>query len=187
MINIYEPNSKLGNAKRKCSIKGCKAFYWAKDFCSNHYQIWRRTGNPFSELALRQGKGYIDTNGYKRIPVNNKSVREHRHVMEQHLGRPLDRDEHIHHIDGDKLNNKIENLILISNAKHRSQHSKIYKDIKQCTKCKKDKPLSAFTFRLNNPKYSIRKKFHDSWCKTCNIKIKRERRHLKQSLNLPYS
>jgi len=55
---------------------------------------------------------------YKRIKVNGKWVREHRWLMEQHLGRKLEKWEQVHHIDGDHLNNAIENLEVLSNADH---------------------------------------------------------------------
>jgi hypothetical protein len=45
-------------------------------------------------------------------------VYEHRLVMAQSLRRPLDRDEEVHHIDGDKHNNGLFNLRLLSKAEH---------------------------------------------------------------------
>jgi hypothetical protein len=39
-------------------------------------------------------------------------VLEHRYVMAQHVGRPLRDDETVHHRDGNKANNRTENLEL---------------------------------------------------------------------------
>jgi hypothetical protein len=54
----------------------------------------------------------------------NGSVMEHRLVMEDFLGRYLEPDEKIHHIDGDKKNNLLENLQLMSLEDHTSLHHK---------------------------------------------------------------
>lgn len=42
----------------------------------------------------------------------------HRFVMEQHLGRSLEEHEQVHHLDGNPINNEIDNLCLVSRTDH---------------------------------------------------------------------
>lgn len=59
---------------------------------------------------------------YKTIQINKKQVRLHRYIMECYLGRKLTKDEIVHHKDGNKLNNNISNLELLSRAEHIKKH-----------------------------------------------------------------
>lgn len=62
-------------------------------------------------------------NGYVVKNENGKRIFEHRLVMEKHLGRKLKRTEVVHHIDGSRSNNKIDNLMLFPNNRaHRKWH-----------------------------------------------------------------
>ena len=63
----------------------------------------------------------IDNDGYViLLPINE---REHRYIAEQELGRHLTSDEHVHHINGNKTDNKIENLCLMNSEKHEHFHA----------------------------------------------------------------
>lgn len=73
-----------------------------------------------------KGGFWINDSGYKIIEVKRLGkrfrVREHRMVMEAHLGRKLAPNEDVHHIDHDKLNNSIDNLMVLSKREHTLLH-----------------------------------------------------------------
>ena len=60
---------------------------------------------------------------YKVVCIDGVRCFEHRYVMEQHLGRKLSRNECVHHINGDRRDNRIENLEVISRSEHNREHA----------------------------------------------------------------
>ena len=73
-------------------------------------------------------KGWVDARGYRWLYIteNGKRVarREHRVLMERHLGRKLEPWEVVHHRDENPGNNDISNLEVIEFGAHTGEHSK---------------------------------------------------------------
>ena len=101
-----------------------------KEFYSRKTHIGDRKYCSMICFAQKRRAPFIVKKGYKFILLpkhpraNGKGyVREHILIMEEHLGRSLLPGEVIHHVDGDKLNNCIDNLILFeSHAAHMAHH-----------------------------------------------------------------
>jgi hypothetical protein len=81
--------------------------------------------------------GYVKVKNYTHpYRTSNNYYPEHRLVMEEHLGRILSKDEKVHHKNGIKSDNRLENLLLLSNSEHSRIHridevnKKIFKSIR---------------------------------------------------------
>lgn len=98
---------------------------------------WIGTGHP-------NYRGGCVSRKYRIVYDHGKQIREHRFVMESHLGRKLLPGEVVHHNNEDGLDNRIENLELCaSEAEHRKAHVALrqrqgyrrFRGVKECVQC----------------------------------------------------
>jgi hypothetical protein len=70
----------------------------------------------FSTRLNKKKNGMV----YREIKVNEsgKWQYEHRYIMEKFLNKKLNTKEHVHHINGNTLDNRTENLIVLSHSEH---------------------------------------------------------------------
>ncbi|MCY7348147.1 MAG: HNH endonuclease [Pyrinomonadaceae bacterium] len=105
-----------------CCVKNCSSPKKALNLCNKHYEKLKKYGNPLCGKEMEKGfvgKRYIDKYGYVFVymPTENKAkkceyISEHRLLMEQKLGRKLLPKETVHHINGNRQDNRPENLEL---------------------------------------------------------------------------
>lgn len=112
------PTKNIGNC-----ANGCDKPKFAKSICKHcyrrlHYNIHerqRRGARKHNLLPLLTTA--VDKSGYVRIKLGNGNgakdwFKYHRYVMEQYLGRSLQSFENVHHKNGNRQDNRIENLEL---------------------------------------------------------------------------
>lgn len=89
----------------------CELSHYAKGYCCEHYGRWKRTGNAHKP-ETKTTAGTINFHGYREVQHNGKRVLEHRLVMCQMLDRELYPGENVHHLNGNRADNRPENLEL---------------------------------------------------------------------------
>ena len=101
-----------------CSLK-C---YWKSDAVKKNF---KENKYNWKGGRIKDRKGYINIRVYNHPFAHSRGyIMEHRLVMEKKLGRYLTKEEDVHHINGIKDDNRIENLELIEHGYHTTYEQK---------------------------------------------------------------
>ena len=123
-------------AKEKCTTEGCDRIQSCRSLCRKCYgKVWyeeyeRKNRGAKKHIHKPVGDKFVNTYGYVVIKIQgSKGVKakrelEHRYIMSIFLGRKLETYESVHHKNGNKQDNELDNLELWVTKQPRGQRPK---------------------------------------------------------------
>lgn len=121
-----------GVPRVRCRVSGCTSYSGNQAMCAMHMSRFRRTGT--TDLPLKQERQdsarWVNASGYVVVfrpghpncfDKSRGTALEHRLVMSDAMKRPLTNSETVHHKNGDRTDNRIENLELWSSRNPKGQ------------------------------------------------------------------
>lgn len=155
----YRTSAGISRWKVKRECPECGEMYWLKEpsirtgkttMCYD-CAVGRLRASGEDHLGYKNGRtkkpsGYINVlldedDPFIDMANTGKYVAEHRYKIAQKLGRPLKSSEHVHHINGIKDDNRIENLELVDGSEHliitklEQKIKRLEEEIKELKKC----------------------------------------------------
>ena len=119
------------------------------------------------------GDGYwmvTPPDGYKgKTYIEGRYVFEHRLLMQQKIGRLLKREEVVDHINGDRLDNRIENLQILSPIEHNKKHYVYKGDNIWCKLCNKGFRKSPYWLKNKKTFFCCREHYRKYLQKNGNL------------------
>ena len=169
--------------KKKYKRVALVCAYCGKEFCRTPSQV-RDKKNSFCSIACsnkkngkdRDTRGWYVNGGYVMLHFSGlsdreklmaekivqsskryKVIREHRLVYSLHIGRPVTKDEIIHHKDGNKQNNNISNLELLNRKEHTASHRRVNAEFGSIIQKNKELVMENMFLKLTIESMNLRK------------------------------
>lgn len=124
----FDCSKPIQNPYRK-KISRCRPC-WLKWMRENPEKLsYYKTGKVFKD-----GYVFVIDRSHPNRHIPSNRVAEHRLVMEIHIGRYLKTEEQVHHLNGIRDDNRIENLVITNAREHHHKYHRVHTHCKMCGK-----------------------------------------------------